>query len=29
MAARNAFTYSIVYLSLLFLALLVDHYFKF
>ena len=29
MAARNAFTWSIVYLSLLFAALLVDHYFRF
>jgi len=29
LAARNAFTWSIVYLSLLFAALLVDHYFKF
>ena len=28
-AARKTFTWSIVYLSLLFLALLVDHYFKF
>jgi protoheme IX farnesyltransferase len=28
-AARKAFTYSIVYLSLLFAALLVDHYLKF
>jgi protoheme IX farnesyltransferase len=27
--ARKAFTYSIVYLSLLFAALLVDHYFRF
>ncbi|MES2128610.1 MAG: heme o synthase [Pseudomonadota bacterium] len=27
--ARKAFTYSIIYLSLLFAALLVDHYFKF
>jgi len=29
MAARKTFTWSIVYLSLLFAALLVDHYFKF
>ena len=29
MAARKAFTWSIVYLSLLFAALLIDHYFKF
>jgi protoheme IX farnesyltransferase len=27
--ARKAFAWSIVYLSLLFAALLVDHYFKF
>ena len=27
--ARKAFTYSIIYLSLLFVALLVDHYLKF
>jgi len=27
--ARKAFTWSIIYLSLLFLALLVDHYFKY
>ena len=27
--ARKAFTWSIIYLSLLFAALLVDHYFKF
>ena len=27
--ARKAFTYSIIYLSLLFVALLVDHYFKY
>jgi protoheme IX farnesyltransferase len=29
MAARKTFTWSIVYLSLLFAALLIDHYFKF
>jgi len=29
MIARKAFTYSILYLSLLFVALLVDHYFKY
>lgn len=29
MAARKTFTWSIIYLSLLFAALLVDHYFKF
>jgi protoheme IX farnesyltransferase len=27
--ARKAFTYSIIYLALLFAALLVDHYFKY
>jgi protoheme IX farnesyltransferase len=27
--ARKTFTYSIIYLSLLFIALLVDHYLKF
>jgi len=29
LVARKAFTYSIVYLGLLFAALLVDHYLKF
>jgi protoheme IX farnesyltransferase len=27
--ARKTFTYSIIYLSLLFVALLIDHYFRF
>jgi protoheme IX farnesyltransferase len=29
LVARKAFTWSIIYLSLLFAALLLDHYFKF